>query len=173
MASHFGKTNVVLHFWILNQKQLMFNCVLHKALPNMLCSDKWKKVQAFVSSDGDDHLIAMITEAICTTHDNARLLPCAWHLTDYPTLKIAVMWLNISQSGYADYFRDGCTVGCVWVEEYSLEKSMMCQKQFCYAWVQWHNKKMLTEEEQAWLKKSFHWMQLTTMALLVNFTLIS
>jgi hypothetical protein len=83
----FGKTNVVLRFWIPNQKQWMFKYVLQEAIPTLLGSDICKKVQAFVS-DGDEHLIAMITQAICTTYINATLLPCAWHLIDRPMLKM-------------------------------------------------------------------------------------
>jgi hypothetical protein len=83
----FGKTNVVLRFWIPNQKQWMFKYILQQAIPNILGHDICKKVQAFIS-DGDEHLIAMITQAMSTIYINARFLPCAWHLIDCPMSKM-------------------------------------------------------------------------------------
>jgi hypothetical protein len=59
----------------------MFKYVLQDAIPKLIRIDVYLKVRAFVS-DGDPHLIAMITQAITNLYVNAKIIPCAWHLVD-------------------------------------------------------------------------------------------
>lgn len=81
VKNSFGKTFVVLRFFIPNQQVWMFRYVLMVAIPNLLGKDICSQINIIVT-DGDPQLCQIVDLAILQLYTSAKRRRCTWHVID-------------------------------------------------------------------------------------------